>query len=259
MTTPPAPVTPSAARRAELAGALARVRARLTAAVAAAGRDAADVELLPVTKFFPASDVVLLRELGCSVFGESREQEAARKVADVAAVLPDSLSGNAIRWHMIGRIQRNKARAVAAWAAAAHSVDSAALVAALGRGSVDSRERGLRSEPLKIYIQVSLDGDAARGGVWVENPDEVDQLCAAADSADGLAFVGLMAIPPVGTDADAQFARLQDEFLRVQTHYRQSLGLSAGMSGDLETAVKYGSTCVRVGTALMGPRPLTSP
>lgn len=251
--------SPSAARKAELADALERVRARLAAAVEAAGRDAADVELLPVTKFFPAADVVALHELGCSEFGESREQEAARKVADVAAALPDLLPGRSIRWHMIGRIQRNKARAVAAWASAAHSVDSAALVAALGRGAVDSLERGLRTEALQVYIQVSLDGDAARGGVWVERPDEVDQLCAAADSTDGLAFAGLMAVPPLGGIPDAHFARLQGECLRVQTHYRQRLGLSAGMSGDLEAAVKYGSTCVRVGTALMGPRPLTSP
>jgi pyridoxal phosphate enzyme (YggS family) len=256
MTTSP---TPPGARAAELADALVRVRARLSAAASAAGRDAGDVELLPVTKFFPASDVVALRKLGCSEFGESREQEAARKVTDVAAAFPDSLSGNAIRWHMIGRIQRNKARAVAAWAAAAHSVDSAALVAALGRASVDSLERGLRPQPLQIYIQVSLDGDPARGGVWVEHPDEVDQLCATADAADGLVFAGLMAIPPLAGDPDAHFARLQDECRRVQTHYRQPLGLSAGMSADLETAVKHGSTCVRVGTALMGPRPLTSP
>lgn len=251
--------TPPAARQAELADALARVHARLAAAVDAAGRNPGDVELLPVTKFFPASDVVVLRELGCTEFGESREQEAARKVTDVAAALPDSLSYPAIRWHMIGRIQRNKARAVAAWAAVAHSVDSAALVAALGRGAVDSLERGLRPAPLQIYIQVSLDGDPARGGVWVDRPDEVDSLCAAADSTDGLEFGGLMAIAPLTGGTDEHFARLQDECRRVQTHYRHRLGLSAGMSGDLETAVKHGSTCVRVGTALMGPRPLTSP
>ena len=95
--------------------------------------------------------------------------------------------------------------------------------------------------------------------MWVDQPDEVDALCAAAAGTEGLEFAGLMAIPPLAGDADSHFARLQDELRRVQTHYRQRLGLSAGMSGDLETAVKYGSTCVRVGTALMGPRPLTSP
>ena len=243
------------ARTAELAGALSVVRSRLSAAASAAGRTVEDIEFLPVTKFFPASDVLALHQLGCREFGESREQEAAAKVADVAAALGDK----DIRWHMIGRIQRNKARAVTTWASAAHSVDSAALIAALGRGSVEATERGLRSRPLQVYIQVSLDGDPARGGVWVERPDDVDALCAVAAGTEGLEFAGLMAIPPLGGDPDPQFARLQDELCRVQTHYRQRLGLSAGMSGDLESAVKYGSTCVRVGTALMGPRPLTSP
>lgn len=259
MTAPPTPLTPSADRLAELTDALARVRARLSVAVESAGRDRADVQLLAVTKFFPASDVIALQQLGCREFGESREQEAVRKVAQVAEALPESLAGNVIRWHMIGRIQRNKARAVAAWATTAHSVDSAAVVAALGRGSVDARDRGLRVEPLGVYIQVSMDGDPARGGVPIERPGEVDALCEAAHETEGLAFAGLMAIPPVAADPESQFARLRDELFRVQTHYRQRLGLSAGMSGDLETAVKYGSTCVRVGTALMGPRPLTSP
>lgn len=247
------------ARTVELADALSVVRSRLSAAASAVGRNVEDIEFLPVTKFFPASDVLALYQLGCREFGESREQEAAAKVAEVAATLGDNNIGDDIRWHMIGRIQRNKARAVAGWASVAHSVDSAALVAALGRGSVEATERGLRNRPLQVYIQVSLDGDPARGGVWVDHPDDVDALCAAAATTEGLEFAGLMAIPPLGRDPDAQFARLRDELRRVQTHYPQRLGLSAGMSGDLETAVKYGSTCVRVGTALMGPRPLTSP
>jgi len=254
------PIVPASAERtAELADALARVRARLAAAVRDAGRDAAEVALLPVTKFFPAADVMALIELGCTEFGESREQEAAAKVAGIAGAVPNTSAGTAIRWHMIGRIQRNKARAVTRWAAAAHSVDSAALVAALGRGAVQALEHGQRRQPLDVYIQLSLDGDPARGGVSVDRPGEVDRLCAAADATPGVRFAGLMAIPPVDSDPAAQFARLRGEYLRVQTQYPQRLGLSAGMSADLETAVKYGSTCVRVGTALMGPRPLTSP
>ena len=87
----------------------------------------------------------------------------------------------------------------------------------------------------------------------------MDELCAAVAAADGLEFVGLMAIPPLGADPDEAFARLQEEKERVQKDYEQPLWLSAGMSSDLESAVKHGSTCVRVGTALMGQRPLTSP
>jgi uncharacterized pyridoxal phosphate-containing UPF0001 family protein len=267
-----------APREAELAASLARIQARIDAAAVAAGRDRADIEFLPVTKFFPATDVVTLFALGCRAFGESREQEATAKIAKVteaSAALsnkklitaPGELldtssnieSNSVIRWHMIGRIQRNKARAVAGWAAVAHSVDTGPLVAALSRGAVEALDQGRRSEPLQVYIQVSLDGEPARGGVPVDRPDLVDELCAAAHAAPGLVLAGLMAIPPLASEAEAEFARLEAELLRVQTQYPHRLGLSAGMSNDLEIAVRHGSTCVRVGTALMGPRPLTSP
>ena len=245
-------------RATELAESLAALRKRVDDAAAAAGRDAAEIELLPVTKFFPTSDVVDLVRLGCDAFGESREQEASRKIADLAELSAEEPMP-ALRWHMIGSIQRKKARAVASWAYAAHSVDRAAVVEALGRGAAEALADGTRADPLRVYLQVSLDGDPARGGVDVGQPDLVDELCALADATDGLDFVGLMAIPPQQADADPSFVRLAAELQRVQASYQQRLGLSAGMSGDLETAVKHGSTCVRVGTALMGPRPLTSP
>ena len=242
-------------RERDLADALAALRARLAHAAEAAGRNADEIELLPITKFFPASDVLILRNLGCLEFGESREQEASNKSAEVGAVL----GAEPIRWHMVGRIQRNKARSVAGWAYAAHSVDSAKVIAALNRAASEALERGHRAEPLRVYLQLSLDGDESRGGVDIGRPDAVDELCASVEAAEGLAFVGLMAIPPLETEPDEAFARLQEEKERVQKAYEQSLGLSAGMSSDLESAVKHGSTCVRVGTALLGQRPLTSP
>jgi PLP dependent protein len=245
----------ASARERELADAVAAVRARLARAAQAAGRNVDEIELLPITKFFPAEDVLILHRLGCREFGESREQEASRKSAKVGAVL----GAEPIRWHMVGRIQRNKARSIAGWAYAAHSVDNAKLIAALGRAAAEALEQGARTEPLRVYLQLSLDGDESRGGVDIGRPDSVDELCAAAAATDGLEFVGLMAIPPLDADADAAFARLQEEKERVQKAYEQPLGLSAGMSSDLESAVKHGSTCVRVGTALLGQRPLTSP
>ena len=247
--------TVATTRELELADALAAVRARLAAAAEAAGRNANEIELLPVTKFFPAADVSILHHLGCDAFGESREQEASDKAAEVSNIL----GGVPIRWHMVGRIQRNKARAIAGWAYAAHSVDSARVIDALERGATRALAEGDRTAPLRVYIQVSLDGDEKRGGVDAGNPEAVDEVCAAAQAAEALEFVGLMAIPPLGADADAAFARLQSELERVQRSYPQRLELSAGMSSDLEVAVKYGSTCVRVGTALLGQRPLTSP
>jgi PLP dependent protein len=242
-------------REVELADALTAVRERLAKAADAAERDNDEIELLPITKFFPATDVLILTQLGCDAFGESREQEAAAKSAECNSAGPHS----PIRWHMVGRIQRNKARSIANWAYAAHSVDSAKLIAALDRASSGALAEGGRPEPLRVYIQLSLDGDLARGGVDIAHEDQVDELCAQVQAARGLRFVGLMGIPPLGADPEPAFARLQAEHQRVQASYQQRLGLSAGMSSDLEVAVKHGSTCVRVGTAVMGQRPLTSP
>ncbi|MGB2919636.1 MAG: YggS family pyridoxal phosphate-dependent enzyme [Mycobacterium sp.] len=245
----------SSAREQQLEQSLAAVRRRLAHAAEAAGRDVGDIELLPITKFFPAGDVVLLRRLGCAAVGESRDQEATQKI--------DELSGmdgcDDIRWHMVGRIQRNKARSVAQWAYAAHSVDSLKVVAALDRAASAALDDRRRPEPLRVYLQISLDGDETRGGVDVAATGRIDELCAAMHEAPGLHFAGLMAIPPLDADSGAAFARLQEERERVQPAYQQRLGLSAGMSGDLEAAVEHGSTCVRVGTALLGSRPLTSP
>jgi PLP dependent protein len=247
--------TSTTAREVELANALTRVRERLDRAAEAAGRKSDEIELLPITKFFPATDVLILSRLGCHAFGESREQEAAAKSAETNSGRP----AEPIRWHMVGRIQRNKARSIAGWAYAAHSVDSAKLITALDRASGRALAESGRRDPLRIYLQISLDGDVARGGVDIGRPDAVDELCALTEAAEALQFVGLMAIPPLGSDPDEAYARLQNELNRVQRNYQQRLELSAGMSGDLEAAVKHGSTCVRVGTALLGQRPLTFP
>lgn len=241
-------------REEQLAESLAALRARIADAAAAAGRNPEEIELLPVTKFFPGSDVAILYELGCRSFGESREQEAAAKSAEVSALV-----GNSIQWHMVGHIQRNKARSVAMWASAAHSVDSTRLVGALDRAVVAALNGGRRTQPLDVYVQVSLDGDPTRGGVDVSSPAAVDEVCDRVAAAGGLSLVGLMAIPPLDSDAGQAFERLRQEHLRVLASHPEAARLSAGMSDDLEAAIKHGSTCVRVGTALLGPRPLSSP
>ena len=241
-------------RTEELAQALAALRERVARAAEAAGRHSDDIELLPITKFFPASDIEILSDLGCRAFGESRDQEASGKVADLAGRIPAET-----RWHMVGQIQRDKARSIAGWAYAVHSVSSAKVITALGRGAAEALEEGTRTAPLAVYLQLSLDGDESRGGVDIGKSGQIDELCAAVTAAAGLEFAGLMAIPPVAAEPGEAFARLEAELVRVQKHHQHRLGLSAGMSGDLESAVQHGSTCVRVGTALMGSRPLTSP
>ncbi|MCV7412877.1 YggS family pyridoxal phosphate enzyme [Mycobacterium florentinum] len=252
-------------RETELTHALAAVRSRLAVAAEAAGRNVSEIELLPITKFFPASDVAILSRLGCRSVGESREQEAAAKVAELTRMAGSSVASGRrqdwreLHWHMVGQIQRKKARSLAGWAHTAHSVDSPQLVAALERAVTATLAEGGRQHPLRVYVQVSLDGDVSRGGIDITAPGPLDRVLAQVQESQALELVGLMGIPPLHADPEAAFDRLQSEHRRVLEAHPNAVGLSAGMSNDFEIAVKHGSTCVRVGTALLGPRRLPSP
>lgn len=235
------PVTASSlSRKDELAANLAAVRARVAAACAAAGRPADDVVLVVVTKYFPASDVRLLADLGVTDVGENRHQEAETKAADCADL--------DLRWHYIGGLQTNKAAAVARYADVVESVDRAALLPRLDRGA-DGKD-GV----LDILLQVSLDppGSDHRAGV---DPDQLPALADEAAQHSRLRVAGLMAIAPLGEDPAAAFQRLA----RIRSDFVDQVPaattLSAGMSGDLEQAISFGATHVRVGTAVLGSRP----
>ncbi|MFI6368479.1 YggS family pyridoxal phosphate-dependent enzyme [Nocardia sp. NPDC050630] len=235
-------------RTAELAANLADLNKRIGAACHAAGRAADSVRLLPVTKFFPATDIAILYRLGCREFGESREQEATTKVAELRDLTD-------VRWHMIGRLQRNKARIVARWAHAVHSVDSERLATALDTAARAALDAGERGEPVRVLVQVSLDEDPGRGGVA---PEDLAALADRVATAPGLQLAGLMAIPPLDAVPGDAFARLAHLHALMRADHPEATELSAGMSSDLESAIEHGSTCVRVGTALMGARPITS-
>ena len=240
-----------AARHGELAAALVRLRERITAACRAANRNPAEVRLLPVTKTFPARDVALLVDLGLLDAAEARDSEATAKVAEVNALRP----AVQVRWHMVGRLQRNKTRSVARWAVQVQSVDSPRLVQALDRAASLAREAGDRQAPLSVLVQASLDGDPRRGGC---PPTELDALADQVAAAPSLQLHGVMAVAPLGCPPEAAFAELRKAAARLRNAHPSAVELSAGMSGDLEQAIAYGSTCVRVGTALLGSRPLTS-
>ncbi|WP_309234866.1 YggS family pyridoxal phosphate-dependent enzyme [Nocardia sp. XZ_19_385] len=242
------------ARSAELSANLSTLTARIDAACQAAGRAAGSVRLLPVTKFFPASDVEILYRLGRREFGESREQEATAKVAALPELLGERDLSD-VQWHMIGRLQRNKTRVVARWAHTVHSVDSERLAMALDKAARDALEAGERDTPVRVLLQVSLDEDPSRGGL---PPAELETLADLIAESEGLQLGGLMAIPPLQADTDSAFARLATLHTLLLTRHPGATELSAGMSSDLEVAVEHGSTCVRVGTALMGARPITS-
>lgn len=238
-------------RRAELERRLAELRARISRACLAAGRDPDSVDLLAVTKTVPASDVAVLLDLGLTAFGENRVQEAATKVAAVAALRPAARPS----WHFVGSLQRNKARSVVRWADRVESVDSTRLADALDAAVRREQETGERTERLPILLQYSVDGDPQRGGVPREG---LLPLAEHVTGCAGLRLAGLMAVAPLGSEPDAAFADVAAAAARLRERFPQATVVSAGMSGDLEAAIRHGSGVVRVGTALVGDRPLTS-
>ncbi len=237
-------------RKDELASRLAATRERLDAARAAAGR-VDHVDLVVVTKFHPVEDVIRLADLGVRDVGENRVQEAAAKVAALATADPGLAA--TLRWNMVGNIQSNKAAAVAGWADRVHSVHSVKVANGLDRGRARRADEAGVTGPMPVLLQLSLDGDTSRGGVTREN------LPALADHVAGLenlTLAGLMVVPPLEGEAAAHFADAAEVLARLRRSHPGAVEFSAGMSGDMEAAIAAGSTCVRVGTAILGPRPV---
>ena len=228
----------------EIEAGLARVHERIATACADAGRAADEVRLVVVTKFFPASDVRILAELGVTDVGENRHQEAEAKAAECADL--------ALTWHFIGGLQSNKAAAVAAYSAVVESVDRRKLVGPLARGAHQ------RPHPVDVLLQVSLDPPGREGRSGADRAELAD-LAAAVDEAareqGSLTLRGLMAVAPLGEDPVAAFGRLADLRAEFLAHHPSASWLSAGMSADLEHAIRAGATHVRVGSAVLGSRP----
>ena len=228
-------------RKVQLQENLAATRAQIEQLAAESG--CKPPQLLPVTKFHPAADIALLAELGVTDVAENREQEARAKAAE----LPQ------LRFHMIGQIQTKKANHVARWAASVHSLDSLKLAHALERGVGLAKERGERETNLPVFIQVSADGDGARGGVPAE---ALDELVEAVEDSQQLDLAGLMVVPPLDADAAEVFQSVRQAVDRLSEELGRALKLSAGMSADMAEAIAAGSDIVRVGTSIMGPRPV---
>lgn len=220
----------------DLAANLEALERRVAAACEAAGRVRADVSVIAVSKTWPVSDILLLRELGLTDFGENRDQEAAGKARELPGV----------HWHFVGAVQTNKARSVASYADVVHSVDRPGLVRALSDGAVRA------GRLVQALVQVSLDGAPGRGGAPVA---DVPRLADEVAAADGLRLAGLMAVAPLDQDPVAAFSRLAEVAGVVRRQHPDAQMLSAGMSSDLEAAVSAGANALRVGTALFGHRP----
>jgi len=211
------------------------VRERIVAAARSAGRDPAEVRLICVTKGVPVERIREALAAGVQEIGENRVQEAERKHLELGAGL---------RWHLIGQLQRNKAKHAAGLFDTIHSVDSPELIQAL-----EKQER-----KLEILIEVNVSGEASKGGC---RPEEAALLAAAVRKAEHLQWTGLMTMAPYSEnpeDARPVFRRLRELRDRLEKEFGLKLGLSMGMSGDFEPAVQEGATLVRIGTAIFGER-----
>jgi len=220
---------------------LERVRSRIALACRRAGRDPASVTLVAVSKTHPPQAVEALARAGQELFGESYVQEAVPKM--------DALRGQGLRWHFIGRLQKNKVKSIAGRFELVHTVDSIGLAQMLHK---KSEALGVRQA---VLVQANLAREDAKSGCL---PEEALPLAEAVAGLPGLLLRGVMLMPPWNEDPEANrglFARARELRDSLSAALGQALPeLSMGMSHDLETAVEEGATLVRVGTDLFGLR-----
>ncbi len=213
-----------------IAANLADIRARIERAAGDAKRDASEITLVVVTKPFGVDAVRAAIDAGASDLGENRAQELVEKAPALAGLASPP------RWHFIGRLQRNKVKAVAPYVTCWQSVDRAELVDEIAR----------RAPGAPVYVQVNVGDEPQKGGCAIGGAEAL----VAYAGVQGLAVAGLMTVPPAGADPRPFFRTLRQLADRLGLP-----GCSMGMSGDFEVAIAEGATVVRVGSAVFGPRP----
>jgi PLP dependent protein len=235
-----------------VAVALHRVRTQLAEALAKAGRTADSARLIAVSKFQPASAIRAAYAAGQRDFGENYVQELEQKAAELADL-------SELRWHMVGHLQRNKARAVAPLASLIHTVHSIELVRELDKRASSVSLTGARAfvpaeSRLAVLVEVNVGGEAQKSGCA---PKALGPLLQALDEASHLRSLGLMCVPPHSADPSASLPYFED-LRRLRDEHGGAARLpelSMGMSADLTYAVAAGASIVRVGTAIFGERP----
>ncbi len=222
-----------------------QVLERVERAAAKAGRSPGEICVVAVSKTQPADIVAEAIEAGVPILGENRVQEARDKREEIGPEL-----SALVKWHLIGSLQRNKARMVPGLFDVVESVDSLALARELAR-RVESAGAG----PMEVFIQVNTGDEPQKGGA---SRGEVPALLEEIGRMAPLRAIGLMCIPPLGRSAEesrSHFRALRE--LRNEVFEAGHLtvqALSMGMSGDFEVAIEEGATHVRIGTAIFGPR-----
>ncbi|MDE0975044.1 MAG: YggS family pyridoxal phosphate-dependent enzyme [Candidatus Nanopelagicales bacterium] len=204
------------------------------------------VDLLVISKTYPSSDIHILNGLGQHAFGENRDQEGKSKHVE-------SENSDLVSWHMVGQLQSKKLNSIARWADTVETLDRLELIIPLDRAAAQANKK------LRVLIQVNLDPvefreGMNRGGV---NPGAVPDFVAELEKAPHLTLGGVMGVgphPEMGADVDAAFGQLAGAAALVQKLTPEATMISAGMSGDLEQAIRAGATQVRLGSAILGER-----
>jgi pyridoxal phosphate enzyme (YggS family) len=219
---------------------LQRVREQIAQAAAKAGRASEEIELVAITKTYPAEKVREAIEVGQTLFGESRVQEARAKIPELSS---------AIRWHFVGHLQKNKIRHALPLFEMIHSVDSLALAQEMNR---IAEEEGFHP---RVLLEVNVAGEGSKFGFA---PDKLREQMEDLLALPRLSILGLMTIPPLAEKSEASrkhFVQLRELRGRLQSEFRVDLAqLSMGMTQDFPIAVEEGATLVRVGTAIFGER-----
>jgi len=213
----------------------------IASAATSANRDPKEVTLVVVSKNHPHQLVLDLLELGARDFGENRDQDASPKAKQIALE-----SEQAFNLHFIGQLQTNKVKSVLEYASFLHSLDRSSLLDELIKRTAE------RATALKVFVQVNMTEDPERGGV---NPLDLMAFAERVLSAPGLELVGLMGVGGLDVAPELEFERLARLSGELQQLAPEASRLSMGMSGDFETAIAYGATHLRIGTAITGNRP----
>ena len=225
-----------------LADRLSEVHRRIDEACAKAGRHANSVELIIVTKNHPTQLVLDLLDLGESNFGENKDQEAANKAFEVAQA---NISSKPV-WHFVGQLQSNKVRSMLTYTSVLHSLDRRSLLNELAKHLAKESSR-----KLQVFIELNLTSDPGRGGV---SPDGLLAFAEEVMAFDQLEVLGVMGVAGLAAEPEAEFEKIAEASQKLQALRPEARYISAGMSGDFETAIAYGATHIRVGTAITGNR-----
>ncbi len=215
---------------------------RINSAATACGRSSDEITLVVITKNHPAQLVLDLIALGARDFGENRDQEAAPKAFEVSQT-----SSEVIKWHYVGQLQSNKARSALSYSSVLHSLDRDSLLESLTKLTAN------REMPLDVFIQLNLTDDPGRGGI---QPANLSAFAEKALAVEGLKVLGVMGVASLDREPEFDFETIANCSAELQRQAPRARFISAGMSGDFETAISFGATHLRIGTAITGNRVL---